>query len=150
MVSNQYIHDTLGDLPDFRGCWACDQLSKISFEDGKRHQLVVNTGVSSSSGEHCVYLELTAKGNPVFIDSFGTSIENEHILNFLAKKGYTRYSFSKQRVQSLSSVYCGFYCIHTALCRASNYSMERTLSKFSHTNLELNDAICIKLIEKMS
>ena len=149
MVSNQYIHNTLGELRDFRGCWACDQLSKIELEEGKRHQIVVNTGVSSSEGEHFVYLELKARGDPIFVDSFGASIENEHILRFLFEKGYKRYSFSKQQVQSSLSVYCGFYCIHVALCRASNQSIKKILSKFSRANLELNDSICIALIEKV-
>ena len=148
MVSNQFVHHTLRDLPDFRGCWACDQISKISFDSSRRHQIIVNTGLSSSDGEHFIYLELQVKGNPIFVDSFGTCIENEYITKFLIDRGYKQYSFSRQQIQSPASVYCGFFCIYTALCRAKKYSIEKILSKFSQVNLTSNDALCVKLIEE--
>ena len=148
MVSNRYIYHTLKDLPDFRGCWACDQLSKINFDDDQRHQIVINTGHSSTAGQHFVYLELPRKGDPIFIDSFGMDIKNDYISSFLLEKGYTQYVFNRQQVQSFTSVYCGFFCIHATLCRAMDHSVKRILSKFDWVLLDSNDARCIKLIEE--
>ena len=88
MVSNQYIGNMLNELPHFRGCVACDKLLEIKIEKNKKHQFVINTGISTSPGEHFVYLEITPHKNPIFIDSFGLPITNNFIESFLIENGY--------------------------------------------------------------
>ena len=149
MVSNQYIEDMLEELPSFRGCLACDQLKEVTLEKNRVNQFVVNTGTSSTLGEHFVYLELRPRKNPVFVDSFGTLTENKFIIDFLIKNGYKQYEYSRQQIQSLGSVYCGFFCIYIARCRARSQSLGKILSKFSTTDLESNDETCVSLIEGM-
>ena len=149
MVSNQYIEDVLGELSSFRGCLACDQLKEVTLEKNRVNQFVINTGVSSTLGEHFVYLETRPGKNPVFVDSFGTLTENKFIIDFLIKNGYKQYEYSRQQIQSIGSVYCGFFCIYIARCRARSHPLGKILSKFSTSSLESNDETCISLIEGM-
>ena len=79
MVSNLYVNSMLKNLPHFRGCIACDQLETIQVNRGEKHQFVINTGLSTTPGEHFVYLEMRIGKPPLFVDSFGSPISNEFI-----------------------------------------------------------------------
>ena len=149
MVSNLYIENILKELSNFRGCLACDQLNGFTPEKNRVHQFVINTGTSSTPGEHFVYLELRPQKKPVFVDSFGVSTENKFIMDFMAKNGFHNYEYSKQQIQSIGSIYCGFFCIYIAQCRNAGHSLYKILSNFSRIDLESNDETCISLIEDL-
>ena len=121
----------------FIGCFPFDKLP--AFPEKLPAKLVINTGASSTEGEHWVALLLKPK-SCFYFDSFGIPILNHEIHKFLKKK-YKKVTFSTLCVQDYRSNKCGEFCIIFLKNVSSKKTYLLFLKRFSDINLLINDKL---------
>ena len=121
----------------FIGCFPFDKLP--AFPEKLPAKLIINTGASSTEGEHWVALLLKPK-SCFYFDSFGIPILNHEIHKFLKKK-YKKVTFSTLCVQDYRSNKCGEFCIIFLKNVSSKKTYLLFLKRFSDINLLINDKL---------
>ena len=121
----------------FIGCFPFDKLP--AFPEKLPAKLIINTGASSTEGEHWVALLLKPK-SCFYFDSFGIPILNHEIHKFLKKK-YKKVTFSTLCVQDYRSNKCGEFCIIFLKNVSSKKTYLLFLKRFSDMNLLINDKL---------
>ena len=121
----------------FIGCFPFDKLP--AFPEKLPAKLIINTGASSTEGEHWVALLLKPK-SCFYFDSFGIPILNHEIHKFLQKK-YKKVTFSSLCVQDYRSNKCGEFCIIFLKNVSSKKTYLLFLKRFSDINLLINDKL---------
>ena len=121
----------------FIGCFPFDKLP--AFPEKLPAKLIINTGASSTEGEHWVALLLKPK-SCFYFDSFGIPILNHEIHKFLQKK-YKKVTFSTLCVQDYRSNKCGEFCIIFLKNVSSKKTYLLFLKRFSDINLLINDKL---------
>ena len=121
----------------FIGCFPFDKLP--AFPEKLPAKLIINTGASSTEGEHWVALLLKPK-SCFYFDSFGIPILNHEIHKFLQKK-YKKVTFSTLCVQDYRSNKCGEFCIIFLKNVSSKKTYLLFLKRFSDMNLLINDKL---------
>ena len=132
----------------FMGCYAEDKLP-IFFPKKFPKKLIVNTGHSSTSGEHWIALILQRE-TCFYFDSFGIEIVDEKVLEFL-RKHYEQYTFNSVCIQHYKSEKCGEFCIAFLKLVNSKNSFEKFINLFSSKSLKTNDkkiSNILKLLKK--
>ena len=136
MQSSEIIKRLMKDK-SFIGCFPFDQLPALPKKLPAK--LIINTGASSTEGEHWVALLLKPK-SCFYFDSFGIPIINHEIHKFLQKK-YKKVTFSALCIQDFRSNKCGEFCI----IFLKNVSNKKTylsfLKRFNDANLLFNDGL---------
>ena len=121
----------------FIGCFPFDKLP--AFPEKLPAKLIINTGASSTDGEHWVALLLKPK-SCFYFDSFGIPILNNEIHKFLQKK-YKKVTSSTLCVQDYRSNKCGEFCIMFLKNVSSKKTYLLFLKRFSDANLLINDKL---------
>ena len=121
----------------FIGCYPFDKLPALP--EKLPAKLIINTGASSTEGEHWVALLLKPK-SCFYFDSFGVPILNLEIHKFLKKK-YKKVTFSALCIQDYRSNKCGEFCITFLKNVSSKKTYLLFLKKFSDNNLLVNDKL---------
>ena len=121
----------------FIGCFPFDKLPPLP--EKLPAKLIINTGASSTDGEHWVALLLKPK-SCFYFDSFGVPILNHEIHKFLQKK-YKKVTFSSLCIQDYRSDKCGKFCIIFLKNVSSKKTYLLFLKRFSDANLLLNDKL---------
>ena len=121
----------------FIGCFPFDKLPPLP--EKLPAKLIINTGASSTEGEHWVALLLKPK-SCFYFDSFGIPILNNEIYKFLQKK-YKKVTFSTLCVQDYRSNKCGEFCIIFLKNVSSKKTYLLFLKRFSDANLLINDKL---------
>ena len=121
----------------FIGCFPFDKLPPLP--EKLPAKLIINTGASSTDGEHWVALLLKPK-SCFYFDSFGVPILNHEIHKFLQKK-YKKVTFSSLCIQDYRSDKCGEFCIIFLKNVSSKKTYLLFLKRFSDANLLLNDKL---------
>ena len=121
----------------FIGCFPFDQLPALPKKLPAK--LIINTGASSTEGEHWVALLLTPK-SCFYFDSFGIPIINHEIHKFLQKK-YKQVTFSALCIQDYRSNKCGEFCIIFLKNVSNKKTYMSFLKRFNNANLLFNDRL---------
>ena len=121
----------------FIGCFPFDKLP--AFPEKLPAKLIINTGASSTDGEHWVALLLKPK-SCFYFDSFGVPILNYEIHKFLQMK-YKKVTYSTLCIQDYRSDKCGEFCIIFLKNVSSKKTYLLFLKRFSDANLLLNDKL---------
>ena len=144
-LSSDKINSLLKCTPNFLGCYAENELEKLIIQSFPSY-LIVNIDSTSYPGSHWISLGLY-KDRLEIVDPLGFSIFNWQsvpcgILKFCHRFSANRKIYISKRVQSNSSVLCGFYCIYFILFR-QHFSFHNIFKTFS-THCKQNDDILIK------
>lgn len=119
----------------FLGCFPFDKLPE--FPEKLPAKLIINTGASSTDGEHWVALLMKPK-TCFYFDSFGVPIMNIEIKNFLKKK-YKKVIYSDVCIQSFKSKKCGQFCINFLKIVKNKKTYISFLKRFCDVDLSYND-----------
>ena len=119
----------------FLGCFPFDMLPE--FPETLPAKLIINTGASSTDGEHWVALLMKPK-SCFYFDSFGVPIMNKEIKNFLGKK-YKKVTYSDVCIQSFKSMKCGKFCISFLKMVKNRKTYISFLKRFCDVDLSYND-----------
>ena len=139
------INKLLSCSPNFIGCFAENELKNIKLKSFPCF-LIVNLDHEKLSGSHWISLLITRSQVEIW-DTLGFRLLDWpripcHLLNFLHNLVVKRKVIVSRRIQSESSVLCGFYCIFFVLCRPF-LSLSKLMCHFD-SKLSLNDTRLIK------
>lgn len=123
--------------PIFRGVFAADRLPLRAHYPSL---YCVNTMAHHHPGEHWVILFFSRDKCVEYFDSLGRAPRPPWHTEFM-KRNARQHLYSRFRVQSLTSNYCGQYCIMYAMNRARGKSMSAFLNRFSKRDYIANDAL---------
>ena len=110
---------------------------------------ISNTDNHKQSGEHW-NAWVVKNGMLMFFDSFGRDPRHwsfpEHYADIL--NDFTKVKFSKVQVQHISSVMCGYFCIHFLYLISLGLGFEEFYSEYS-ANLFENDNIVNSIVHSL-
>lgn len=111
--------------PFFRGVYASDMLPK--FTDLKPKFIIVNTDTSLGKGEHWILVIISGCYSKIeFFDPLGYRVDqySPELIGFLTRDGKQSFLINTDRVQSLTSEACGYFCLYVAdkRCKGETYS----------------------------
>ena len=129
------IENVFREDNQFMGCFPYDALP--NFPQKLPAKLIINTGASSTEGEHWVALLLKPK-KCFYFDSFGLPVLNCEIHRFLGCH-YKKIVYSNKCIQNYSSDKCGQFCINFLQHVKDRNSYVRFLEYFCDINLSYND-----------
>ncbi len=99
---------------------------------------VVNTQGKKHPGEHWLAYYYNEDGNCDFFDSFGFSPILYGLTDFLDKTSI-KWKYNENQIQSLTSEFCGYYCVYFILLRSRNIPLETILKLFDTKHFFKND-----------
>ena len=145
-LSNKKIEKILNCCKSFIGCFASDQLENLSLNHFPC-TLIVNTDELKMPGTHWICFRIS-KQNIEMFDSLGLIYNNElpiRILAFVQRFSVSRSFKFNRRLQSDSSILCGFYCIFFIFMR--QFCSFGKIQQFFNENFTKNDRIIIKFFK---
>ena len=139
------INKILSCAPHFIGCYSENEIEKIKLNSFPCF-IIINLDHDKLPGSHWIALHFTRKSIEIW-DSLGFRLLSWptvpcSLLNYLQSHTVSRKILVSKRMQSDSSVLCGFYCILFVICRPF-MSFSSLVNLFS-SNLAVNDKILIK------
>ena len=140
-LATNEIWNNLQHHSSFTGCFPADKIPHVkSFPT----TIIVNTEKSDKKGEHWVafYME---KDHCLYFDSFGLGVIEDDISLYLSNY-YKSVIYSKNPVQDVSSVACGYFCIAFVQHVTCVNSYHDFLLQFNFDKLKNNDVICYDLL----
>ena len=141
------IEKLLQNEKSFMGCYPKDKLPK-QFPKVLPKTMVINTGLSSTTGDHWVALRLL-KTYCLYFDSFGVEIVDQEILSFIKRK-YQKYTFNNKCIQYYSSENCGKFCIAFIKMVKNKNDFKSFVNNFDFNNLKNNDKLIVKILKKFN
>ena len=142
-----HIEKLLKNDKTFMGCYPKDKLPK-KFPKVLPKTIVVNTGLSSTHGDHWVALRLL-KTSCLYFDSFGVEIVDKEILSFIKRK-YLKYTFNNKCIQYYDSKNCGKFCVAFIKMVKNRNNFKSFVNKFDFHNLKNNDKQIVKILKKFN
>lgn len=130
---------------NFRGVYSSNNIDRSLISRRNNFSIICNMSKRSERGSHFVCI-VVQPACVTYIDSFGLPCTSLHIRKFLREVNRP-ILFNCRTIQSLTSSYCGFYCILFAL-----FYDDRMLHKIKLTfssDYEANDRKCIKYIRAL-
>lgn len=109
--------------------------------------VIMNTGLSTSPGEHWVILIIERGGLCYFFDSFARSPEFYQLLN-TSLKHCEIIKYNTRQVQQNGSDVCGHHCIFFAMYYARGNSPKFILERKYKSNLAQNDHMVRRYVMK--
>ena len=128
-------------LKHFVNVIPCDYLPKYSLEPNM--QFIINLSDSNTPGSH--FVAISCHDNYItYFDSFGLECTNSWILSHLKNHSIIQ---SNTQIQSLSSMFCGFFCLSFLIEDEKGKSIEEYLNLYQD-DLTKNDDLCVSIIKK--
>ena len=140
-LSSKKIKKILNCSKSFVGCFASDQLSRLSISSYPIF-LIVNTDKTNGRGKHWLALYITKHEIELF-DSLGLIHRNllpKQILDFVHRFSVSRTFTCNRRIQPNKSILCGFYCIFFIILRQFT-EFKSILSIFSSNETRNDDVL---------
>jgi len=100
--------------------------------------IIINTAPSNKPGEHWVAVYISNSGHGEYFNSYGLPPYIPYHIRFL-KRNCLFYTWNNRCIQGDLSQFCGHYSFLYLACRASGYSLQDFLNKFSTGNINVSD-----------
>ena len=110
---------------------------------------VINTDKASGPGEHWQAVYIGADHTGQFFDSYGLPPMDPLLLRFL-KRHCMYYVYNERMLQSLTSPYCGYYCVYFVMMKARGQSLSQMLRPFDAVQPWYNDRFICQWFETQS
>ena len=144
-ISNNYIESILKPTcVDFHGVFSANTIP-IQLLQCQTFSFVCNFSRAAEPGSHFVTI-ISLHDRVLYLDSLALPCLVREITTFLRRLGKPVFSNS-QRVQDLTSKFCGFYCILFVLYFNSKEPRFQLL--FETRALLVNDSTCIEYIQRL-
>ena len=138
------IEEKMKNENSFMGCYPKDKLPK-TFPKILPKTMIINTGHSSTHGDHWVAL-LLLKNSCFYFDSFGLGILDQEIQDFIEKK-YKIYTSNQKCIQHFESKKCGEFCIGFTKMVKNRKDFQNFIMKFDFQYLKNNDMKIEKMLK---
>lgn len=144
-MNTQQINKQLRSVKCFEGTYAIDKLPRKKFKF-RPLAVIINLDKSYSPGSHWVALYIDVNNIGWFLDSFGRSILNKYIRNFLKNQNVFFIFHNSKSLQGRLSEVCGVYCILFIKMMCSSFHPDQFLKIFSKSKVA-NDRFVIKILQ---
>ena len=95
--------------------------------------MIINNQQSDEAGQHWIALYFDEKQSGIFFDSYGNSAKFYNLDNYI-KKHSKSFIENTVQLQSITSVYCGIYCVLFLIFMSNNYSLSEFIKLFKIRN----------------
>lgn len=131
--------------PLFRGVFSRDTIPKQIKTPGS---IIINTDVSTNSGEHWIAIFISKNGKGIYFDSYGLRPLHREIELFLNNNCGSDWKHNPTTLQTTSdlSFTCGHYCVLFCLFMSNNLKLNDFLNVFSRNTL-FNDLFVETLVK---
>ena len=155
MTSNFYLTDVLGGFKCFKGVFASDTLPQNIFCNSQNAMsfLIVNTeNYSSPKMGHWVSISTYVERGSVILEVFDSlalpiSLLSENIRRMIMSSNFDILKKNQQILQSMTSNFCGIYCIARFISLLKEVSLTNFLKMFGKIKSE-NDGHVVKYIRE--
>lgn len=152
-MTNDIVHQICNDICNqetknrFRGVFPVDKIPFHFFSNVPYFNIIVNLAEIKKKelNGHFVTIICTPNAS-LYIDPFGLAISSSKIKNFLAQCKRPVY-YNIKTIQNITSPYCGMYAI--LFCVFFNKDDRKTRIRFSTTQYEINDKLCVKYLRRL-
>lgn len=153
MTSNFYLTDVLGGFKCFKGVFAADTLPQNIFRNRQNTMsfLIVNTeNLSSPKMGHWVSISRYEEDKCIILEVFDSlalpiSLLSENIRKMIMSSHFDVLKTNHQILQSMSSNFCGIYCITRFISLLQNATLTNFLKIFGKDKDE-NDGLAVRYI----
>jgi hypothetical protein len=125
----------------FVGVFSSDQLPQVKLKTGE--SVIINLSDSEEVGTHFVAAFKKAQ-HIIYFDSLALNVVTDDIEDFLNL--HRKIIYLRRRLQPLSSIYCGYYCIAFIIKMKSNTLMQFHRLFQKTWNLSKNDKIILDIV----
>ena len=148
MVSNYFLQDVLGGFDNFRGVYAADTIDTNILRkeySGAQEFFIVNTEpISSQQMGHWIAFSRYREDGEVVLELFDSlaypvSSLHSNIKQIVKSASYESFVTNQRILQSVSSIFCGLYCIARFISLLHEESLKDFLKTFS-SDRESNDS----------
>jgi hypothetical protein len=155
-ITNAHIENFISksDVKYFQGVFSADNINN-RITTMSRFIIVCNLSKEDEEGSHFVTI-VFYDGTLLYLDSLGLNVTKyNHINTFLKKLRILIFFTLTAPIQNMTSNACGYYCIffilyfNRLLKDDADTDAIPKMEKFSKTNLEQNDNICMTNIDKL-
>ena len=121
-----------------------DYITEEKLRNNRKY--IINLDTSNEPGSH--FVAISVRGNTIiYFDSFGQRCSNQHISNAINASKKTLLRVSCIQIQSIKSLFCGYFCLAFLIFDHYGISFDEFLKKFNENDLDSNDSICINIIK---
>ena len=132
----------------YKGCFAKDDLPKTRLNTKFPSAYVINTGLSTTMGEHWVAVFCIDR-KVFYFDSLGrTPFSDPYISRFIQAFHPKNVIYNKCRIQGANTTVCGHYCVYFILHMCKNQNFKKFVIKFKCKNYSQNDAMVCSIITR--
>ena len=148
LTTSQLTHLGQQLLPHFSGVSSCDTLNQIFPDFSVTRSCIINLLEQHfTRGGHWISLFFDAhKQRLYYWDPYGFPPANAYIVAFL-KKAPVKVTHYSQRVQSLWSIYCGFFCMAFLIHKERQLPTPAFFRIFDTQDHHVNDDIVVLFIK---
>lgn len=133
-------------LKNFKGVYPSDSYPNLTKRDLKHSSIIFNLSPHYEEGSH--FVAIFIKNNKVFFfDSFGSSLQNESIQQFLAKY-FSSLFYNDKKIQSEKSIFCSLFALSFLLHMEEKNNFLNFVNMFSNS-LSKNDKIVTRYIHEL-
>ena len=152
-LTNLFVEKTMKKISNhpekFKGVMACDlflSYMKNSTTLSPKDCFIINLSSSDHRGSHFICIFLDTSTSAEYFDSFGIESFDKNINKAMNYHGIKITHF-RQRIQDISSDFCGLFCIGYLLWRQSGLSKTKFSSLFHTEKHFINNKIISELIQ---
>ena len=144
ILNTLQLHNILanntGTKSKFIGVYAKDEFEKLVITKFPSC-IILNTDVSSKSGEHWLALYFVNQNTVEFFDSYGNKPSY-----FKLNLNFKHIKYNTKQIQGYNSAICGYYACLFLLFRCNRYSFDQYVNFYSFNTLK-NDQLILHLIK---
>lgn len=142
MLTNIYLENVMKNIKGFKGVFSSNNTPDLK----NNMSIIVNFDKENEPGSHFVAIFKKRK-YCLYFDSLNCNFIPVEIARYLYK--YDKIKNYSESLQSLTSTYCGFYCMLFILCQILGEKKWKKVLKYFKNDKNNNDDICIDLICKI-
>jgi hypothetical protein len=131
----------------YGGCIARDMLSRIKNAHNKFFIVNLSKRSDNDGGTHWILLSLVYN-RPTYFDSSGNKPLYREFYEFFEAQGYKTFDYNASKLQSPSSIVCGYYVCLFALKLCAGWQLPEIRLKYFGTSTAVNDRRVMSVFRK--
>lgn len=133
-------------VPNYLGVFAKDKIPR----GHNKGLMVVNQDPANRGGSHWFCIFINDNGPCEFFDSFGRPPPAGRIKNYMDKNCRNGWIYNNVQLQSVTSSFCGHYCVLYCVLRGKNIvSLRKFVSLFTR-DTAFNDLLVNRMLKSMN
>ncbi len=151
MVSNYFLLDVLGGFENFKGVYAADTIDtgilRKEYSEAPEFFIVNTEPISSQRMGHWITFSRYRENGEVVLEMFDSlayplSSLSRNIQQIMKSGSYENFLTNQKVLQTVSSNFCGLYCIARFISLLHKESLKDFLNAFSSDREQNDERVC--------